>query len=130
METGELDFYEMREAFRQRYEQADSKRRFLLRMYVLYSYNDMFYRYANELAPVSPTEEDRAFFEENCRELIRMEQTDDTLKAELMRESGDFQGCVDFLERLGPADEYELKVREKIDDRACINDSTVFEIKT
>ena len=58
--------------------------------------------------------EDYLFFAENCREMIKMEKIEGTLKAELYREIGEFDKCIECLDSLEPAKEYENKVRSQI----------------
>ena len=59
MRTGELNFEEAREALEQLYESSDEKRRFILRLYVLYAFNDM---YGREGLPFLNDSEDYMFF--------------------------------------------------------------------
>ena len=125
MRTGTLNFQEAREALEQLYESSDLKRRFTLRLYVLYAYNDMYGR--TGVIPLDGSE-DQLFFEENCREMIKMERTIPTLRAELYREIGEFDKCVEYLDSLEPAGEHENKVRELIKERALIGDCTVFRL--
>ena len=125
MRTGTLNFQEAREALEQLYESSDLKRRFTLRLYVLYAYNDMYGR--SGVIPLDGSE-DQLFFEENCREMIKMERTIPTLRAELYREIGEFDKCVEYLDSLEPAGEHENNVRELIKERALIGDRTVFRL--
>ena len=125
MRTGTLNFQEAREALEQLYESSDLKRRFTLRLYVLYAYNDMYGR--SGVIPLDGSE-DQLFFEENCREMIKMERTIPTLRAELYREIGDFDKCIEYLDSLEPAGEHENNVRELIKERALIGDRTVFRL--
>ena len=125
MRTGTLNFQEAREALEQLYESSDLKRKFTLRLYVLYAYNDMYGR--SGVIPLDGSE-DQLFFEENCRELIKMERTIPTLRAELYREIGEFDKCIEYLDSLEPAGEHENKVRELIKERALIGDRTVFRL--
>ena len=125
MRTGTLNFQEAREALEQLYESSELKRRFTLRLYVLYAYNDMYGR--SGVIPLDGSE-DQLFFEENCRELIKMERTIPTLRAELYREIGEFDKCIEYLDSLEPAGEHENKVREQIKERALIGDRTVFRL--
>lgn len=125
MRTGTLNFQEAREALEQLYESSDLKRRFTLRLYVLYAYNDMYGR--SGVIPLDGSD-DQLFFEENCREMIKMERTIPTLRAELYREIGEFDKCVEYLDSLEPAGEHENKVRELIKERALIGDRTVFRL--
>ena len=125
MRTGTLNFQEAREALEQLYESSDLKRRFTLRLYVLYAYNDMYGR--SGVIPLDGSE-DQLFFEENCREMIKMERTIPTLRAELYREIGEFDKCIEYLDSLEPAGEHENKVRELIKERALIGDRTVFRL--
>ena len=125
MRTGTLNFQEAREALEQLYESSDLKRRFTLRLYVLYAYNDMYGR--SGVIPLDGSD-DQLFFEENCREMIKMERTIPTLRAELYREIGEFDKCVEYLDSLEPAGEHENKVRELIKERALIGDCTVFRL--
>lgn len=125
MRTGTLNFQEAREALEQLYESSDLKRRFTLRLYVLYAYNDMYGR--SGVIPLDGSE-DQLFFEENCREMIKMERTIPTLRAELYREIGEFDKCIEYLDSLEPASEHENNVRELIKERALIGDRTVFRL--
>ena len=125
MRTGTLNFQEAREALEQLYESSDLKRRFTLRLYVLYAYNDMYGR--SGVIPLDGSD-NQLFFEENCREMIKMERTIPTLRAELYREIGEFDKCLEYLDSLEPAGEHENKVRELIKERALIGDCTVFRL--
>lgn len=125
MRTGILNFQEAKEALEQLYESSDEKRRFILRLYVLYAYNDMYGR--SGVIPLDASE-DQLFFEENCREMIKMERTIPTLRAELYREIGEFDKCIEYLDSLEPASEHENKVRDLIKERALIGDRTVFRL--
>jgi hypothetical protein len=123
MRTGDLNFEEAREALEQLYELSNEKRRFILRLYVLYAFND---KYGREGLKYLLDCEDYLYFVENCREMIKMEQTNSTLRAELYREIGEFDRCVQYLDSLEPAGEYENQVREQIRQRALDQDRMVF----
>ena len=123
MRTGHLNFEEAREALEQLYESSNEKRRFILRLYVLYAFND---KYGREGLKYLLDCEDYLYFVENCREMIKMEQTNSTLRAELYREIGEFDRCVQYLDSLEPAGEYENQVREQIRQRALDQDRMVF----
>mgnify|MGYP006336809677 FL=1 len=123
MRTGDLNFEEAREALEQLYESSNEKRRFILRLYVLYAFND---KYGREGLKYLLDCEDYLYFVENCREMIKMEQTNSTLRAELYREIGEFDRCVQYLDSLKPAGEYENQVREQIRQRALDQDRMVF----
>ena len=123
MRTGDLNFEEAREALEQLYESSNEKRRFILRLYVLCAFND---KYGREGLKYLLDCEDYLYFVENCREMIKMEQTNSTLRAELYREIGEFDQCVQYLDSLEPAGEYENQVREQIRQRALDQDRMVF----
>lgn len=123
MRTGDLNFEEAREALEQLYESSNEKRRFILRLYVLYAFND---KYGREGLKYLLDCKDYLYFVENCREMIKMEQTNSTLRAELYREIGEFDRCVQYLDSLEPAGEYENQVREQIRQRALDQDRMVF----
>ena len=123
MRTGDLNFEEARGALEQLYESSNEKRRFILRLYVLYAFND---KYGREGLKYLLDCEDYLYFVENCREMIKMEQTNSTLRAELYREIGEFDQCVQYLDSLEPAGEYENQVREQIRQRALDQDRMVF----
>ena len=125
MRTGELNFEEAREALEQLYESSNEKRRFILRLYVLYSFND---KYGRESLKYRYDCEDYLYFVENCREMIKMEQTNHTLRAELYREIGEFEQCIQYLETLEPAGEYENHVRDMIRQRALDGDKMLFQL--
>ena len=123
MRTGELNFEEARDALEQLYESSDEKRRFILRLYVLYAFND---KYGREGLMYPLDCEDYFYFVENCKEMIKMQQTNPTLRAELYREIGEFDQCVKYLDSLEPVKEYENEVRTKIRERALAEDRIVF----
>ena len=123
MRTGDLNFEEARDALEQLYESSNEKRRFILRLYVLYAFND---KYGREGLKYLLDCEDYLYFVENCREMIKMDQTNSTLRAELYREIGEFDQCVQYLDSLEPAAEYENQVREQIRQRALDQDRMVF----
>lgn len=123
MRTGELNFEEAREALEQLYESSNEKRRFILRLYVLYSFND---KYGREGLKYRYDCEDYLYFVENCREMIKMSQTNPTLRAELYREIGEFEQCVQYLDSIEPVIGYENEVREQIRKRALNGDRMVF----
>lgn len=125
MKTGELNYQEAREALEQLYESSNEDRRFTLRMYVLYAFNDEYGRKDIEYMEDS---DDYKYFVENCREMLKMPQTIPTLRAELLREIGEFEQCVQYIDSLEPVSEYENKVREEIHKRALNRDRMVFMI--
>ena len=124
MRTGELNFQEAREALEQLYESSNEDRRFTLRVYVLYAFNDMYGRRGLKYLEDS---DEYQYFVENCREMIKMKQTDATLKAELYREIGEFDKCLAYLDTLEPGNDVENDVREMIRQRALDGDRMVFQ---
>jgi flagellar motor component MotA len=125
MITGELNYQEAREALEQLYESANADRRFVLRIYVLYAFND---EYARKGLKYLEDSEDYRYFVENCREMIKMSQTNPTLRAELYREIGEFEQCVQYLDSIEPVTGYENEVREQIRKRALDGDRMVFQL--
>ena len=123
MRTGELNFEEAREALEQLYESSNEQRRFVLRLYVLYAFNDKYGRKGLEFLLDC---EDYLYFIENCKEMIKMDQTNSTLRAELYREIGEFDQCVKYLDSLELVKDYENEVRCKIRERALAGDRKVF----
>lgn len=123
-DTGALNFNEAKAALEQLYDGSSEDRRFLLRLLVLYTYNDI-YRYVPAGTTVKH-DENRPFFIENCRAMTEMAEAGGTLRAELFREIGDFEMCLQTLDSLAPAVGYESSVRERIRDKALNSDSTVF----
>ena len=124
--TGHLTFSEAKEAIAQLYEISVANRKYLLRTHVLYGYNDIFER--DDIVEI-PTEEDREYFIHNCKEMIKMPQTSDTLKAELYREIGEFDRCIEYLDTLTTDDPEEQLIRDQIRDKALNRTASVFEIK-
>lgn len=125
MRTGDLNFEEAREALEQLYDFSNEKRRFILRLYVLYSFND---KYGREGLKYLYDGDDYLYFFENCREMIKMDQTNPTLRAELYREIGEFEQCVQYLDSIEPVSGYENEVREQIRKRALESDCMVFQL--
>jgi len=122
--TGRLDFHQAKEACEQLISKATEAQAFTLRMLVLYSFNDMLR--IDEAQQADNT--DKEYFISNCRALLQMPKTNDTLKAELYREMGEFSKCLEVLSAASECKEYEGFVREEIRRRATQNDSKVFEI--
>ena len=125
MRTGELNFEEAKEALEQLYESSNEDRRFILRIYVLYAFNDMYGRQGQKFLDDS---EDYQYFVENCREMIKMNQVNPTLRAELYREIGEFEQCIQYLDSIESTEEYENQVRNQIRQRALKKDRMVFEL--
>lgn len=123
-DTGTLNFTEAREALVELYDRSTPDRQFTLRLYVLYAFNDKFGRKEGE----TPSEDDLQFFKENCLAMTGMSQTNGTLKAELYREIGDFNKCLQTLDTLEPAEDYEQSVRDRIREKALQGDSKVFKL--
>ena len=115
MITGALTFEQAREALDQLYESSNEERRFILRLYVLYAFNDKYIRSGHQHSCKS---EDYKYFVENCKEMLKMPQTIPTLRAELYREMGEFEQCIEYLDTLEPASERENKIREMIREKA------------
>ena len=115
MITGALTFEQAREALDQLYESSNEERRFILRLYVLYAFNDKYIRSGHQHSCKS---EDYNYFVENCKEMLKMPQTIPTLRAELYREMGEFEQCIEYLDTLEPAGEHENRIREMIREKA------------
>ena len=115
MITGALTFEQAREALDQLYESSNEERRFILRLYVLYGFNDKYIRNGHQHSCKS---DDYKYFVENCKEMLKMPQTIPTLRAELYREMGEFEQCIEYLDTLEPASERENKIREMIREKA------------
>jgi hypothetical protein len=123
--TGTLSFKEAKEAFEQLYKTSTPSRQFVLRLYILYSFNDQYGRAGLKYLLDS---EDYLFFKENCLELIKMRKTIPTLKAELYREIGEFEKCISYLDSLKPAKGFEEQVRFQIRSMALLERSEVFQL--
>lgn len=112
---GHLNFEEAREALEQLYESSNEERRFILRLYVLYAFNDKYIRSGHQHSCKS---DDYKYFVETCKEMVKMPQTIPTLRAELYREMGEFEQCIEYLDSLEPVGEHENKVRAMIREKA------------
>ena len=124
--TEHLTFSEAKEAITQLYDSSNADRRYILRTHVLYGYNDQFER--DNIVEL-PTDEDREYFIQNCKEMIKMPQTGDTLRAELYREIGEYDTCIEYLDTLTTDDPNEQLIRDQIRDKALNRIASVFEIK-
>lgn len=120
-----LTFAEAKEAMAQLYESADLQKRYILRTHVLYGYNDLFGR--GSICDL-PSDEDQQYFIENCKELIKMPQTKETLRAELYREIKEFEKCIEYLESITTDDPKEQTIRNQIRENALNRVSWVFEV--
>ena len=125
MDTGHLDFDELREAYNQLYESASEDRKFILRLNVLYAFND---KYVRQGVASIDSGDDWEFFVDNCKSMLKMEKTIPTLRAELYREIGEFEQCVKYLDTIEPAGEFENKVRDMIRERALSGNRDVFRL--
>ena len=125
MNTGHLDFDELREAYVQLYESASEDKKFALRLNILYSFNDMYGRKGISTIDSGDAWE---FFVDNCRSMLKMEKTIPTLRAELYREIGEFEQCVQYLDSLESAGKFENEVRNTIRERALSGDRDVFRL--
>ena len=91
----------------------------------VYAFND---EYGRKGLKYLEDSEDYRYFVENCREMIKMSQTNPTLRAELYREIGEFEQCVQYLDSIEPVTGYENEVREQIRKRALDGDRMVFQL--
>lgn len=126
LERGILSFPEMVEAFKQlNSEGMNEIEEANVRLLVLHSYNDYFYR---ELTDDQPTEEDKQINRTNIYWLIENWAQDEILKAELYREAGDLDKAIEILSDIDVSDKTRRRIRKKILRRAKKNVTTVFEI--
>ena len=125
MDTGHLGFDELREAYNQLYESASEDRKFILRLNLLYAFND---KYVRQGVASIDSGDDWEFFVDNCKSMLKMEKTIPTLRAELYREIGEFEQCVKYLDTIEPAGEFENKVRDMIRERALSGNRDVFRL--
>ena len=125
MDTGHLSYQELREAFMQLYESATEDQKYVLHLNILYSYND---RYRKDGSAEVEFGEEYDFFVQNCQMLLKMNRVIPTLCAELYREIGEFEQCVQYLDSIEPVTGYENEVREQIRKRALDGDRMVFQL--
>ncbi len=127
-ETGDLTFAEMKEAV------AESsgwgithEEEYVIRLYAVYAYNDEYYRTQNLSHMRQPSNEDEAFFKENAVKLIEV-GANEILKAELHREMGNFEECIEVLEKYETDDEFIDEIVRTMRSKAESEDKTIWQI--
>ncbi len=121
-----------------------------LRLYLVHSYNDKFYR-NNQLQltkkerrqlkenppkiyqvrrdeKLQPTEEEWLMFVDNTKKLIALltEEGEQTLKAELYREIGDFKSCEEVLSNAPECSKEEMAARDDILELCTLQNKDLF----
>ncbi len=128
LELGTLTFKESVEALEQLLiEGLDSEDEILVRIDLVYAYNDNFYRHPSDLNS-GPTEKDMLIFKDNALKLIGLlkKEEDLTFKAELYREVSDFANCEKILREAKRTTAYEMSVRSEILRHCKDSDANVF----
>lgn len=103
MDLGLLKFTECKEAIEQfLHNGINKKNEFILRLLVLHRYNDIYYRQNTDESNglKTPDEEDTIFFKNNIIYLLKLLKNDKKrllLRAELLREIGQFDDCIILL---------------------------------
>lgn len=126
-ELGTLTYPEMKEAFIQLsnegFENIDEERE--VRVLLLRSYNDCFYR--NE-TDSQPSEDEVELNQKNLLWLIENWAGDNIMKAELYREAGFMDKAIEILANAKVDNDFVLKIKNEIERLAKANDPSVFEI--
>ena len=128
-ELGTLNFIEMRDAFEQLKAEGfkDHAEECQVRILLLQTYNDCFYRSRNE-NEITPNSGDLELMTSNLLWLIDNWSEDALLKAELYREAGYMKEAIDLLNKTSVSEDFQLKIKGEILRRAKDNDSSVFEL--
>ena len=126
-DTGELDFPETKEAFRQLSEEGflDGNEEAGVRMMLHRAYNDYYHR-SEEKHTVS--EEDKVLFRENALWLINNALRDNLIKAEFYREIGEMDTARSLLESVTVENDFLKNIASAIKERIDANDSDVFKL--
>lgn len=127
-EQGLLTFTEMKEAFIQLSDEGfrDNLEEINLRMMLFHSFNDFYYR-SGSGAEVTP--DDFEIFVEQGRWLVDNCLEEPLLKAEFLREIGDFEKANEILVSISDMDEYLRNISSAILYRIRNKDKRVFRIQ-
>ena len=127
LELGKLSYPEMKEAFAQLSNEGfnDLDEECSVRLLMLHTYNDFFYRGESDKLP---SETENEFIVKNIHWLIENWAQDNILKAELYREAGDMDEAIEVLDNVNITEEFLVKIKNEIVRLAKVGDSSVFEI--
>ena len=126
-ELGTLTFPEIKEAFIQFLNEGfkDEKEECNVRVLMLHTFNDCFYRGETEK---QPTEADIEFNKKNLLWLIDNWAEDGIMKAELYREAGCMDEAIEILANAKADNDFLLKIKNEIERLAKAQDPSVLEI--
>lgn len=119
-DTGHLDAFDSYYAIKALFFGATPDQKEMLCMNFIHQYNEAFMRPDKPFFP--PMDEDRARFNEILHLTILLHEEDDLMKAELLREAGDFKQCIVMLDRVGRNRDIAAQIRERAENE----DSRVF----
>lgn len=127
-EQGTLTFTEMKEAFAQLsaegFNNCDEEQ--TVRMMLHHAFNDHYHRTGN---PKPIDEADKALFHDNAMWLIDNFITDNLLKAEFYRETGEMEKARQLLSTVAISDGFMQGIRQSIAQRIDSGDTAVFLIR-
>lgn len=126
-ELGTLSFSEMKDAFIQLSNEGfdDIAEECKVRVLLLHTYNDCFYRNDTEL---QPSDADIEFNQNNLLWLVENWAEDGIMKAELYREAGCMDKASEVLSNAKAENDFLLKIKNEIERLANAKDPSVFEI--
>ena len=131
-ERGELTYDEWKEAYLQlSNEELDDEDAMNLSLWMIHAYNDHYYR---EKKREKPSDSDFALFKSNVNKFISR-LGDSPGKAELLREIGELDSCIETLEKMKNSDAYSewddfnKKIIDIIEQKAKNGDTCVFLIE-
>ena len=127
LEQGNLSFRELCLALYYLEGAIGSESETRIRIMIVQAFNDNYRNQKKDIKPVS--EEDRNTFETTIKKLLQtMKWSDQNIlfKAELYRESGEFQEAVNLLTAMDPQKDFEEVIRQMILQKAQNKDDKVF----
>lgn len=127
LELGTLTYPEMKEAFAQLNDEGfnDVDEECNVRVLLLHTYNDYFFRGESDK---QPSKKDKEFIVKNIHWLIENWAQDEILKAELYREAGDMDEAIEILDNVNVTEGFLVKIKNEIVRLAKAGDSSVFVI--
>ena len=125
-DKGELSYKETTEALLQlTSEPLDQQKEINLRLLFIHAYNTT-YQLAGADNQSVPTDEERSFFRRQVERLLAIWETEPLVKAEFLRETGQFDECLKILDSVKPKNFFMYEIATRIRSAAQCKSTKVF----
>lgn len=124
-ELGELSYEEIKRAWEMMKYTAYSwfeNEKMTVFLMIVWAFNDKYTRYQKINVP----KEEQVYINDIIWKLMMMDSVDNVLKAEFLREMGDFDGALDILDHVPLGNEFLEGVKTKIKEHAQASDTRPF----